>query len=111
MAFNDIEVANIKRCMDFFMEKRRPHKFIRDEVDLIYEMQDQSVIIKEVRNIMGRIVESHIAMISFIPSQNGWKLFRLNGWGEWEDTHDGFIATFSIAIKIVDDDSVGYFFG
>lgn len=78
MALNDIEVANIKRCMNFFMEKRRPAPFIRDEIDLVYEMQDQSVIIKEIRNIMGRTIERSIAKITFNRTQKGWKLFAKN---------------------------------
>lgn len=111
MALNDIEVAQIKRCMNFFMEKRRPAPFIRDEIDLIYEIQDQSVIIKEIRNIMGRTIESPIAKITFNRKQKGWKLFALNQQGEWGGVLSDLIPTFSEAIKIVEDDVTCCFFG
>ncbi|MEY0026850.1 DUF3024 domain-containing protein [Providencia rettgeri] len=111
MALNDIEVANIKRCMEFFMEKRRPAPFIRDEIDLMYEIQDQSVIIKEIRNIMGRTIESPIAKITFNRNQNGWKLFAQNRAGKWEGMFNDLIPTFSDAIKVVEDDDIGCFFG
>lgn len=111
MAFNDLEVANIKRCMGFFMEKRRPAPFIRVEIDLIYEIQDQSVIIKEVRNIMRRTVESPIAKITFNRKQKGWKLFAKNRNDEWEGMFSDLIPTFSDAIKVVEDDDIGIFFG
>lgn len=51
MAFNDIEIANIKRCMEFFMEKRRPAEHLRDELDLSYSIEDDSVVIFEVRRL------------------------------------------------------------
>ncbi|MEY0231914.1 DUF3024 domain-containing protein [Providencia manganoxydans] len=111
MAFNDIEIANIKRCMEFFMEKRRPAPFIRDEIDLMYEIQDQSVIIKEVRSVMWRTIESPIAKITFNRKQNGWKLFAQNRSGEWEGMFSDLIPTFSDAIKVVEDDDIGIFFG
>ncbi|MEY0017589.1 DUF3024 domain-containing protein [Providencia rettgeri] len=111
MALNDIEVAQIKRCMEFFMEKRRPAPFIRDEIDLMYEIQDQSVIIKEVRNVMGRTIERSIAKITFNGTQKGWKLFTLNQKGEWQGLFDDLIPTFSDAIKIVEEDEACIFFG
>nr|WP_309546171.1 DUF3024 domain-containing protein [Providencia rettgeri] len=111
MALNDIEVAQIKRCMNFFMEKRRPAPFIRDEIDLMYEIQDQSVIINEVRNVMGRTIESSIAKITFNRTQKGWKLFAKNRNDEWEGMFNDLIPTFSDAIKIVEDDDIGIFFG
>ena len=54
MAFNDTEVVQIKQCMNYFMEKRRPPKHIRDEHDLQYRIEDDSVIIFEVRQQIGR---------------------------------------------------------
>lgn len=111
MAFNDIEVANIKRCMEFFMEKRHPTPFIHDEIDFMYEIQGQSVIIKEVRNSMGRTVESSIAKITFNRKQNGWKLFALNQKGEWEGMFSDLIPPLSDAIKIIEDDDIAIFFG
>ncbi|MDD9340349.1 MAG: DUF3024 domain-containing protein [Providencia heimbachae] len=111
MALNDIEVAQIKRCMEFFMEKRRPAPFIRDEIDLIYEIQDQSVIIKEIRHVMGRTIEGSIAKITFNRKQNSWKLFALNQKGEWQGVLNDLIPSFSEAIKIVEDDVTCCFFG
>ena len=111
MAFNDIEVAQIKRCMEFFMEKRRPSPFIRDEIDLIYEIQDQPVIIKEIRSVMGRTIESPIAKITFNRQQNGWKLFAQNRAGKWEGMFNNLIPTFSDAIKVIEDEDLDCFFG
>lgn len=51
MAFSDTEVVQIKQCMNYFMEKRRPPKHIRDEHDLQYRIEDDSVIIFEVRQL------------------------------------------------------------
>ncbi|EUD12425.1 hypothetical protein HMPREF1563_3365, partial [Providencia alcalifaciens 205/92] len=51
MAFNDIELANIEKCMEFFLEKRRPAEHLRDELDLQYRIEDDSVVIFEVRQL------------------------------------------------------------
>lgn len=110
MAFNDIELAQIKRCMDFFMEKRRPPEYIRDEHDLMYEIVGQAVFINEIRNVMGRTVETEIAKVVFDRPQNGWKLFFMGKSGQWEGLFTDLIPTFSDAIKVVEDDVTEIFF-
>lgn len=98
MALNDIEVANIKRCINFLMEKRRPAPFIRDEIDLQYRIDDNSVVIFEVRNVMGRVIESSIAKITLNRTQNNWKLLCMNQSGKWVAANKKPIPTFSDAI-------------
>ncbi|ENM6470112.1 DUF3024 domain-containing protein [Morganella morganii] len=111
MAFNDIELAQIKQCMDFFMEKRRPPEHVRDEYDLMYEIAGQAVFINEIRHVMGRTVETEVAKIAFNRAQNGWKLFCIGKSGQWEGLFTDLIPTFSDAIKVVEDDAAGIFFG
>ncbi|MEX5485869.1 hypothetical protein IC611_08905 [Proteus mirabilis] len=79
MAFSNIEIANIRRCMEFFMEKRRPAEHLRDELDLQYRIEDDSVIIFEIRQLIwsdGRVEEpiakSHIIDIRIHGLCFGW---------------------------------------
>lgn len=111
MAFNDIELAKINQCMDFFMEKRRPPEHIRDEYDLTYEISGQAVFIYDTRHVEGRTIETDIAKIVFNRHQNGWKLFCIGKSGQWEGLFTDLIPTFSDAIKVVEDDQAGIFFG
>ena len=93
------------------MEKRRPPEHVRDERDLMYEIVGQAVFINETRNVMGRTVETEIAKIVFDNHQNGWKLFYMSKSGQWEGGFTDLIPTFSDAIKVVEDDTTGVFFG
>lgn len=111
MAFNDIEVAQINRCMDFFMEKRRPPEFVRDEIDLRYRIWGLNVIIYEVRHIDFRAFESPIAKITLNRSECHWKLFWMNQSEEWVTDIKDPIQSFSDAIKMVENDVRGCFFG
>lgn len=111
MAFNDIEMANIKRCMDFFMTKRRPAPFIRDEIDLQYRIWGLDVLISEVRHIDGREIDTPIAKMTLNRSQNHWKLYWMNQANEWVAYPENPIPTFSDAIKVVEEDVNGCFFG
>lgn len=111
MAFNDIEMANIKRCMDFFIEKCRPPEHVRDEYDLTYEISGQAVFIYDTRYVEGRTIETDIAKIVFNRHRNGWKLFCIGKSGQWEALFCELIPTFSDAIKVIEDDVDGFFFG
>ncbi|HHR6458537.1 TPA: DUF3024 domain-containing protein, partial [Providencia alcalifaciens] len=51
MTFNDTQLNNINSCMEFFLEKRRPAEHLRDELDLQYRIEDDSVVIFEVRQL------------------------------------------------------------
>ncbi|HDU8609743.1 TPA: DUF3024 domain-containing protein [Morganella morganii] len=113
MAFNDTEVVQIKQCMNYFMEKRRPPKHIRDEHDLQYRIEDDSVIIFEVRQLSwstGR-AEEMLAKITNNRNSNSWSLFWSTDNNEWRHYDGRMIGSFSDAIKIIDEDEEHRFFG
>ena len=113
MAFNDTEVVQIKQCMNYFMEKRRPPKHIRDEHDLQYRIEDDSVIIFEVRQLSwstGR-AEEMLAKITNNTNSNSWSLFWSTDNNEWRHYDGRMIGSFSDAIKIIDEDANHRFFG
>ncbi|MFV0283728.1 MAG: hypothetical protein ACK5JE_08070 [Castellaniella sp.] len=49
MAFSDLELQRIKRVVGDFVEKRRPRPEIRDQLDIVYAVEGQSVLIQEDR--------------------------------------------------------------
>lgn len=113
MTLNDIDVAQIKRCMAFFMEKRRPAEHLRDEVDLSYQIEDDSVVIFEIRRLTwsdGQAQEP-VAKITHNKSNNSWSLFWMDKDSNWHSYDGRMLGSFSDAIKIVEDDDIGIFFG
>jgi len=113
MIFNDIEVADIKRCMEFFMEKRRPAEHIRDELDLKYRIEDNSVVIFEVRRLTwsDSLAEEPIAKITHNKAAGSWSLLWMDKDSNWHNYDGKMLGSFSDAIKLVEDNSHGYFFG
>ncbi|BBG61267.1 DUF3024 domain-containing protein [Providencia rustigianii] len=111
MAFNDIELANIEKCMEFFIEKRRPPAFVRDEVDLQYHIIGTDVVIYRINYIEKKKYETPIAKIALNRTHTGWNLYSMIQPNQWIAAIKESIPTFSDAIKIVEDDLQGCFFG
>lgn len=113
MPFNDIEVANIKQCMEFFLEKRRPAEHLRDELDLQYRIEDDSVVIFEVRQLTwsDSRVEEPVAKIIHNKITGSWSLLWMDKDSNWHHYDEKMLGSFSDAIKLVEDDLQGYFFG
>lgn len=113
MAFNNIEIANIRRCMEFFMEKRRPAEHLRDELDLQYHIEDDSVIIFEIRQLIwsdGK-VEEPIAKITYNRHSSSWSLLWMDKNSNWHHYDEKMLGSFSDAIQLVEENVCGYFFG
>lgn len=54
MAFSSEELATYKSILHAFIDRNRPRPEIRDEVNLSYRVERQSVIILEIRPAMSR---------------------------------------------------------
>ena len=113
MAFNDIVLANIEKCMEFFLEKRRPAEHLRDELDLQYRIEDDSVVIFEVRLLTwsNTRVEEPVAKIVYNQITGSWSLLWMDKDSNWHHYDEKMLGSFSDAIKLVEDDLQGYFFG
>lgn len=111
MAFNETEIADIKRCMEFFMMKRRPPTFVRDEVDLQYRIRGNEVTIYRVNYINNKKYDSPIAKIVLNRPHTSWNLYSMIQPNQWIAAIKESIPTFSDAIKVVEDDDIGIFFG
>ncbi len=78
MAFGEFEIRRIERELEKFLEKRRPPADIRNEVDLNYRIEDQSITIVEIRpnwRDSSIIVEMPIAKTTYVKTNNIWKIF------------------------------------
>ncbi len=78
MALNEIEIARVRRGARQFLERRRPKPSIRDQVDLDFRIENQSVVIFEIRPVWNdptKITEPQIAKATFVRSRSSWKIF------------------------------------
>ena len=114
MAFTTDEIQTIEWIMKGFMSKRRPPVEIRNKVDLAYKIEGQSIEIYEIRpkyNGDGKI-NLPIAKTTFSRSTNKWKIYWQKSdlkWHQYDQPKE--VDDIKDFIKIVDDDSLGCFWG
>lgn len=116
MAFNDFEIGKIKILMNDFNEKRRPPLEIREKLDISYRIENQSVIIYEIREdyIEGTNdkILSDIAKTTYIKSSNKWKLFWMRADLKWHGYQENLLSDdLKTVLDVIDNDKYGCFWG
>jgi hypothetical protein len=103
----------VEHWMTEFLNSRRPPERIRNEVDLCYKIENQSVIIYEMRRLMDSTqkIESPVAKTTFVKAQQLWKVYWMRGNLNWHLYEPAEVKSFSQFTKLVDADSKGCFFG
>lgn len=114
MAFSEIELHKIKKVIGSFCEKRSP-AHIRDQLRVEYKIQNQDIIISEIRpqwNDPKKQVESPFAKLKFVRSRNHWKLYWHRADMKWHiyEPLDSSKDLSELANEI-DTDQYGCFFG
>jgi len=115
MGFNELEIKNINSSMDKFMKRRRPPVQIRDQVDLLYKIVNNSIEIFEIRPQWDNpdiINEIPIAKTTFAKSKNCWKILWMRSdlrWHSYDPVPE--VKTFDNFLSIVDKDEYCCFWG
>lgn len=63
--------------MDAFILKRRPPETVKNQVDLHYKIDNQSIVIFEIRKMFQqeRMVDIPIAKTTYVMKENKWKIY------------------------------------
>ena len=114
MAFTLIELEKMKNEMTDFITKRRPPENIRDQVDLNYKIEKQSIIIFEKRKMFRQeeMIDVPIAKATFVQKEKKWKIYWQKAdlkWHLYEPNKE--VKTIKSFIKTVDEDKFGCFWG
>ena len=78
MAFTKEELQSYKLILDSFLEQRRPPVEIRDQVDIGYRIDKQSVEIFEIRPVFmkpKKKTEIPVAKTTFERTSGSWKIY------------------------------------
>jgi len=92
MAISKFEKKRYEKIVGQYIEGRRPPEHIRNQVDLAFRIDGQSVIIFETREIWdqpGKKVESPIAKATYVKKTNSWKIYWQRAdlkWHRYEPT-------------------------
>jgi DUF3024 family protein len=115
VALNDIERKRIENKVAAFVEKRRPPKHLRDQVDLAFRFDGRSVELFEIRprwDKPAEKIEEAVAKARYFKSRGEWAVYWQRADLKWHKygpkpevkTVDAFLA-------LVDEDEYACFFG
>jgi len=114
MAFTEIEFDEIQNEMNTFITKRGPPENIRDQVDLDYKIDKQSVVLFEKRKMINQIgmTDVPIAKATFVKTEKKWKIYWQRADLKWHSYNPKKeVKTIKSFIAIVDEDKFGCFWG
>jgi hypothetical protein len=81
-----IQSVDIIETMENYLAKVRPSPEIRDKLDINYEIEDQSVILNEIRPVWRNPSEIKItgyAKATYVKNKNVWKIFWKRADNKW----------------------------
>lgn len=115
MAFAEEELAQHRPVIEAFLEKRRPPEHLRDQVDLTYRIDDQSIELLEVRPFWKdpqTKIERPFAKTTWVRTQGVWRIFWQRADLKWH-TYDPLpeVKELEAFVAEVDADRHACFFG
>jgi len=115
MSLSDIEIKIIEKAVGEYIERRRPPVHLRDQVDLGYRIDKQSVEIFEIRALWKNPeekIEEPMAKATYVNTQKIWKIFWQRAdlkWHRYEP--DPEVKTIEQFVSIVEKDEHACFWG
>jgi hypothetical protein len=75
MVLSELEIKRCEKALDAFLKKRRPKSHMRNQLDFGYEIDDQDVILSEIRpnlrNPMKSIINHLLKLVTSNQSSTG----------------------------------------
>lgn len=107
---NSIAIIEI---MEPYIARIRPRPEIRDQVDVTYEIEDQSVTLKMIRPDWKNPSEKRAfgyARATYVKKDSTWKIYWLRADGKWHAYRPSPVAkSLPEFLRIVEQDAFGCF--
>jgi len=114
MAFRDSELQRVEMDVAAFLEERRPPPEIREQFDLQWRLEGQSVFLFEVRprwrGQPGETRDIPVAKVTYVRKHDIWKLYWMRSDLKWHDC-EPTVPSLRTALVLVSEDENGCFFG
>jgi hypothetical protein len=108
MALDIIQSVDIIEIMENYMARIRPTPEIRNRVDLGYEIDNQSIILNEIRPFWGnsnQIITSGYAKATYVRHKRIWKIYWKRADNKWHLYQPSpYVERLKDFLKIVDED-------
>ncbi|PKP44844.1 MAG: hypothetical protein CVT95_10530 [Bacteroidetes bacterium HGW-Bacteroidetes-12] len=109
---NEIEIIEV---MEGYLINSRPPEEIRNQLDISYKIEGQSIVVFEIRPLWNNPnikIESEIAKTTFVKKENIWKIFWFRADMKWHSYKPNpKVNSLKEFIKIVEEDKLGCFWG
>ena len=86
MALELLNTVEVIEMMENYIERIRPPQHIREELDIGYKIENQSIILFEIRPSFFKrevIIESPYAKATYVKSKAKWKVYWMRGNLKW----------------------------
>jgi hypothetical protein len=115
MALDITKSVEIIETMENYISRVRPETEIRNQLDLSYEIKDQSVILNEIRpawNNPKEILILGYAKATYVRNKNKWKVYWKRADNKWHAYNpNAIVEDLKDFLKLVDQDDYGCFKG
>ncbi|MFT7053138.1 MAG: hypothetical protein ACJAU1_000690 [Psychromonas sp.] len=114
MAISEFEIKMCERELEKFLVKHRPPVEVRNQVDIAYRINKQSVEIFEVRakwSAPAEKIENNVAKATYVKSQKLWKVYWQRADLKWH-SYEPCPTTKNLEafLELVGDDAHACFF-
>jgi hypothetical protein len=115
MALSEFERTRIETEVGRFIESRRPPVDIRDQLDLGFRLENQSVVLFEIRprwDKPAEKMESPVAKATYTKSRRVWKVYWMQSdlkWHRYPPLPE--VAQLADFLTLVDEDEHACFWG
>ncbi len=115
MAISEFEIKRIEKHVGQYIESKRPAPHLRDQVDLTFRIEGQSVVVYEIReawNRPGEKIEEFIAKATYVKKSNSWKIYWQRADLKWHSYDpDPQVDTLEEFLSILEKDEFACFWG
>lgn len=115
MAIREFEIKRIEKVVGKAVEKRRPPAHVRNEFDIGFRIDNQSVFIYERRQDWrdkSEYYEVDNAKLTWVKTQNLWRIYWMRQDLKWHSYQPNATAkNIEAAVEVVMSDQHGCFWG
>jgi len=115
MAISEFETKRYDKYVSEYIAKHRPPAHIRNEVDLCYRIEDQSIIIYELRsawNMPDKKIEVMVAKTTYVKKNKIWKVYWHKSDMKWHSFNPNpEVKTLEEFLSLLEEDANCCFYG
>jgi len=108
-------IVDVIEVMENFVARIRPPEHIRDQLDITYKIENQSVILQEIRPMIlnpDKKSEFGFAKATYVKASRKWKVYWMRGnlkWDNYKPKPD--VNSLKEFVELVDEDPLHCFKG